>query len=125
MESKKKAVFKKLRYRSIHFDPSYGEFVYAFLGKKCVFSGITKNATSTINVAEEIVEAIINKEGLHPFSKTFYDLQTHRRYQKKPGEFEFDRFKLKIREKRVRDVTWSREKCPQETLDTFHDFVWH
>ncbi len=126
MAKGRKVEMKKTKYRSVGCDPLYGEIVYAFFGKKCIFCGITPDATSTINAAEEIIEAITAKEKIDPFWKTFYDLQTHRRYQKDPGEYEFDRLTLKWTEDdQVFADGWSPEECPPDVLQAFHEFIWN
>ncbi|MCX6785191.1 MAG: hypothetical protein NTV81_04720 [Candidatus Komeilibacteria bacterium] len=70
--------------------------LYAVIGQRCIFTGLTYDATSTINACEAIVEEIARLERRRITDLIFYDLQTHVTYDSKaPGEFEIDRIVIK------------------------------
>jgi hypothetical protein len=91
-----KPEFKLARYANWGYPnpdcgPEYGQVLYAIFGRKCIFTGVTNNVTSTINACEAIVEEIARLEGCAIDNLEFYDLQTHVSYSKEPGIFEIDR----------------------------------
>lgn len=88
--------FKLARYANWGYPsgcgPKYGQVLYVVVGKRCIFSGLIDNATSTINACEAIVEEIARLEKCGIDGLVFYDLQTHVAYSSKhPGVFEIDR----------------------------------
>lgn len=86
--------FKLARYESCGYPDcglKYGQVLYVIIGKKCIFTGLNDNATSTINACESIIEEILRLEGCQINDLRFYDLQTHLTYSsKKPGVYDLD-----------------------------------
>jgi len=89
--------------------------LYVIIDDRCTFTGITQT-TSTINVAERIVEAIARAEGVTIEVLKFFDLQTHLGYGKRPGEFEYDRLSF---DQGLYDPSWQPAECPSEIRQLF------
>lgn len=129
--------------------PEFNKVVYVIVGSCCYFSGIErKKRTSTINAAESIIEAIAKQERIPMKEFRFFDLQTHRGYDKRPGEYEFDELILeenaqgkqegKINSVKIGGekaliitqdtqgfivVSWRPSKCSSEILDIFREHI--
>ncbi|MFH1291782.1 MAG: hypothetical protein ABIH87_01110 [bacterium] len=108
---------KRLRYRG--FGRAVGEVLYVIIADRCTFTGVTKT-TSTINVAEHIVEAIARAECMTVEDLKFFDLQTHLGYCKKPGEFEYDHLKF---DQGICNPSWEPVECPPEIRQLFADQI--
>ena len=94
--------------------------------KKCVFSGITRGTTSTINACEGIVAAILSAEGINsPKDVEFYDLLTRCGYGgHAPGVFQFVRLKVTVKPGKVADIYWDwNVRCPSDVIATFRDYI--
>ena len=76
-------------------------------------------ATSTINATERIVQVICEQEGLNQGNLVFYDLQTSRRYDKKLGQFEFD--KITFHKNTIH--AWNYLQCPHKIVELFSEFI--
>lgn len=87
--------------------------------------GMTSDCTSTINAAEQIVNAIIEKEHLDPCAVTFYDLQTHMGYKHiKQGEFIIDELVCEVHNGVVVAVTnWCEGHCDYTALRHFQGYI--
>ena len=100
-----------------------GRVVYAIEGSRCVFCGISgRDASSTINAAEEIVEAIVRLDGVDPKTMVFYDLQTTSGYPNKvPGDYDFDRLDVEVAGGGQRIIVndWTPDDCPEDILRKF------
>jgi hypothetical protein len=110
---------------------SGGRVAYLVADDQVIFSGLTlpSESTSTINAAENIVEAICETEGLNWRSVTFYDIRTHRGYHKPAGFCEVNKLNL------VPDlsdhsvpfrVSWEVLNCddfPEEVWELFGPFI--
>ncbi len=88
-------VLKELDYPNFWIGTS--RVAYAiFPDRRVVFSGITREGTSTINAAESIIQEICRREEIDPYAHRWFDLQTNRQYGDgrfncpHPGEFEFN-----------------------------------
>lgn len=113
---------KKIPYPTFDGKPAF--VVYAISDNQCIFSGITWPATSTINAAEGVVEAIAKNERRKVHSLRFFDLQTQRGYPgKEVGEFEFDELTLKLQGDRIADVSWNPRECPPEIQGLFIPYI--
>lgn len=98
--------------RSVHV-------MYVIDSGECVFSAVTKNPSS-INVAEDIIQAICMKEHCDPTSLRFFDLQTHQGYSSKsPGEFEFDQLSVECHGDKVSIQGWTQLPCPATIQNIF------
>ena len=107
------------------------EVKYVILNRNvCVFTATSpSNRGSSINFAEEIVEAIARAEN-RPFeSLRYFDLQTRKSYGSlmgnKPnaGDFEFDEVILKNINGGGSAIQWSPTKCPEKVADLFKEFM--
>lgn len=70
-----------------------GRVVYIIKDKEIFFSGLSSpsTSTSTIYAGERIIEAICKAEGGLAWQDfEFFDIQSHRGYRKKYGDFEID-----------------------------------
>ncbi|OGY79117.1 MAG: hypothetical protein A3B74_01460 [Candidatus Kerfeldbacteria bacterium RIFCSPHIGHO2_02_FULL_42_14] len=94
-----------------------------FPKKTCVFSGTTMDCGSTINNVEAIVSAICKEAQIRPEDYGFYDLQTHRGYQKPSGVFEFDRVSYDIDRETGNSMRWKMEECPEEIYRAFLELI--
>jgi len=106
----------------------YGKVAYAIIGGCCYFSGLTASgqATSTINAAESIVQAIADQEGVPIEKLRFFDLQTHRGYDKPEGEFAFDELVFddeSLGQGKVSVSGWAERECPNGVIELFSDCI--
>jgi len=92
-----------------------------FDGNTCVFSGITRDGTSTVNAVESIIGAILKKEVR---ILEFYDLQTQKGYDYfEPGEYEFNRLVTRGDPSEPEVVEWVEEDLPQKVREAFKDNI--
>jgi len=115
---------KEIKYKNLGGpETGYAKVVYTiFLGNQCVFSGVRLGDfwTSTINAAEIIITAIAQQEGCEVDELHFYYLQTKSGYDaKKPGQYEFD--KLRIKDGHVEG--WQSTECPEHVLEVFRHHI--
>ena len=130
--------------------PEYNKVVYAILGNCCYFSGIERQyRTSTINAAASIVQSIAEQECIPIAALRWFDLQTYRGYEKRPGEYELDELAIGptsnlqpteggITEFEVeggqailitqdtedfRVTGWQPTQCPPEILELFRECI--
>ncbi|MFA5070061.1 MAG: hypothetical protein WC528_02165 [Patescibacteria group bacterium] len=113
---------KRVRYEGIRRSGS-GEVDYVIINRQCTFSALTREATSTINVAENVIRAIAAQEGISPSRLEFFDLQTHRGYDsKEPGELEYDSLVVDY-SKDIRVIDWIPCVCPEEIQELFAEHI--
>ena len=122
--------------------PRFNKVVYTVIGNCCYFSGIElEKRTSTINAAESIVLVIAHQEGVPATSLRYFDLQTHRGYEKPSGEYEIDELNVQKYEP-PEDLPpgakvigspgkkggisirgWIRTECPPEVCEMFKEYI--
>jgi len=111
-------------YGAADYDYGAGEVAYLVIDENCYFSGITMEATSTINAAEEIIAAISSQEGVALGKFTFFDLQTHRKYPRhSEGYFTMDKIRFRVDGENLKELGWGTVECPQEVFDAFHEYI--
>lgn len=129
--------------------PRYNKVVYVIMENCCYFSGIEREKrTSTINAAESIIKSIAQQEGVSPMSFRYFDLQTHRGYDKLPGEYQLDELilekdprgerkggteEIEIEGEKVLLITgdsygftigsWRPTECPPDILEIFKEYI--
>lgn len=115
----------KVHYQDRGDSRKYNPVTYIVFGNQVVFMGMTSDCTSTINAAEEIVNAIIEKEHLDPCAVTFYDLQTHMGYKHiKQGKFIIDELTCRVCNGVVVAVTnWREGHCDYTALRNFQGYI--
>ena len=115
-------MFKIVQHRTA--SPRYtGKAVYVFLGKKCVFSGISQPG-STINFVEDLISNICKQENINPKNFEFYDLMTFLGYPgRDPGEFKFTRVTFKLKDGCPVDPEWDYIECPEEVIHIFRSHI--
>ena len=109
------------------FSPRYGPTKLRFTmygAQRCVFSQISdaRVTTSSINLAESIIIAICEQEGLELQRVRFFDLQTALGYPKGylifcEGDFHFDELIMDADACRVKH--WRPTLCPSFVTDDF------
>jgi hypothetical protein len=87
---------------------------------RCIFSGITPEAISTIQVAENVIQSIARREGREIEELRFFDLQTCRSSGRNPGQFTFDELEFTKRPFHVEG--W---KAIDITPEIFRLFICH
>jgi len=93
------------------------EFRYVITNDCCTFTAVDAQTTSSINAAEDIVEAICAQEGCQFHQLRFFDLQTHLGYSsKQPGHFEYDEVELESLSGTPR---WIKANLPTEIRTLF------
>ena len=121
-----------LGYRSYNGPRWDGTVRYAIFPRQdgrrwIVYSGLNKNATSTINCAAEIITEIVDREKLLPDRVRFYDLQTQTGYHhpsySKSGEFQFDEVKFRVIDGEIQDIQWIPQACPNFVIEVFKDLI--
>src|SRR3989344_5463519 len=92
----------------------------------CVYTGVTR-VPSTINFAEQIIEAICAQEKVgDPRLLNFYDLQTHLGYSRlADGEFKFDEvlFSYDVCGKRVQAAGFKEILRYTEVIEAFRPYI--
>lgn len=79
-----------------------GQVAYVRLGDTVYFTGLMgpDKATSTINAAEDVIRAISAAEQCSWQQLTFYDVETHRGYYKRPtGSYIINRLEVESGQK--------------------------
>ncbi len=116
--------FKKVHYQG-NSRHKGNPVTYIRFGDQIVFMGMTSNCTSTINAAEEIVNEIAKREGVHPSTVTFYDLQTRQGYSHiRSGDFVIDELVCQIENGVVVGILeWREGHCEYEALRYFQGFI--
>lgn len=107
---------------------SFGIVVYVRLGNQCVFSGVTTETNSTINLAEHIIAAIAESEEVDPSLLHFFDLQTYRGYARggdrwRPGIFEFSRLVIEMRARMPVVLGWEPVRCSDKIVRLFAPLI--
>lgn len=104
-----------------------------FPGHRCVFTGLTRTGTPTVNMAPDIILLIAAMERTVWQELRFFDLRTHLQYghgsySPHPGEFLYDW--LKVESVLVNgsgwlpSVTdWRPEECPAEVVACFAKYI--
>lgn len=86
-----------------------------------VFSGITWNKTSTVNVAEDIIRLLCDEEHRGPSSTRFFDLQTCLGYNyHRPGHFQYDEVTV---DEHFKNPGWTPVTCPTEIVNLFREYI--
>lgn len=138
-----------LEYPNFHGEGT-SRLVYVVLpDRRCIFSGVTRRGTSTINRAEAIIDLIAQREEIDPFTCRWFDLQTYLQYGGEswcphPGEFEFDELILCPNDHRTQDRVieademtvsiggspeaftvdyWKPTPCPPEIVAVFREYI--
>lgn len=105
------------------------EMVYAIDedagGLWCVYSGVTRHVTSTINTLESVINQLMDEEGVRPDECSFYDLQTHLQYESVlTGMFKFNRVLFKKRGEDEFALTgWDIWPCPPVVYEFFLPYI--
>lgn len=121
---------KRMEYQKI--PPYKGEIVYAIFprGRKCVFSAITPNTTSTYVADAHIIVELQKKERV-PLDFTYYDLSTRRHeeylgYQFDRGIFNYDRLEV-VQWYSLTDpdaaIDRYTEECPMAVYRLFKEYI--
>ena len=110
--------------------------VYIIYGDgMCIFTAIrSRFGPSSINAAEDIIQAIASIERIDPLKPRWFDLQTHRMYHKAPGEFEYDELELdgqpagsqpdsRSPGDRIHVRHWYRDECPPDIIELFAQYI--
>lgn len=122
-------MFKKVMYRNDGYPVVGQEFVpvvYVVKGTRCYFSGTVGRgyeATSTINAASEIVQAIAAQEGVPVSSLRFFDLLTHHGYDRPAGVFDFCELVIECQNDDIHVCAWNWIECPDEITEFFRDYI--
>ena len=99
-----------------------GWVAYKIIRKEVFFAGLIREATSTINAAEDIIRAICKAEEISWQDFTFVDIQTHRGYQKAPGEFKANVLKLGSGEE-LSVESWQPISLTKKVRQLFDDMI--
>lgn len=85
----------------------FGEVLYLLDGQNVYFAGVSgPEYTSTINAAESVVAAICQAEKINWITRRFFDIQTHRGYQHRPGWYIVDELHFDVEAMRLRVNDW-------------------
>lgn len=127
-----KIVKKRIRYPVfLGSDVAYVEYAIwsGMAYKKCVFTGISKPVTTTINAAEDVVMSIARAEDFRTSQRVeFFDLMTHLGYGgHEPGVIQFARLVLKRATDggtRNFEVDWDwMVRCPENVIEVFRENI--
>jgi len=107
---------------------AYANFTSPVRGDKdwCVFSGIKEKGyrQSSINAAEQIIDAIVAKEGLDIHHTHFFDLQTAGGYNGTVhGVFVFDWVKGEVKNGKFHGPQWQPMECPRVVFESFKQCI--
>lgn len=123
-----KLKLKRIPYRGINDLPENdGILDYViFPDNRCVFSGITKGGSGTINAAENVLAVISAREHIPLAQLRFFDLQTCRGYSSFGVEqFSFVPLVFTVDQgENIRNVGWDANQTPEpEILDLFREHI--
>ncbi len=119
-------ILKRIPYRGN--EPAYDGIIdYVIMdGNRCIYSGITRNSTSTINAAEGIINTICHREEFEPNEVKFFELLTCRGYGHLHLEScEYFPIVLELDDRgNVKDAGWDAcLECPSDIREIFKDHI--
>lgn len=117
--------YKKVHYEDRNQRNKHNPVTYVRFEDQIIFMGMARNCTSTIDAAEQIINAITQREGVDPGTLTFYDLQTRQGYSHlKPGQFILNQLTLQIEGGIVTNVEeWRSCDGDPDKLRCFQGFI--
>ncbi|MFA4845439.1 MAG: hypothetical protein WC654_02685 [Patescibacteria group bacterium] len=107
-----------------HESPESGRAVYVLENGQCIFSGIVRGGTSTINGAEGIIKAIVDLEGIDPSEIKFFDLRTSWGYKHlQVSQFELTELTLVYEGGEPKVTAWKRVESSPDMLRLFLPYI--
>lgn len=104
-----------------------GTIAFAMREQLCVFSGLTKEATSTVNAAENVIQALMEHHGWNRDDVkdiTFSDLHTHRAYAYTEGMYRYEVLDVGYLDNGTPLVhCWDTQDPPTWVIETFSSLI--